>query len=149
MSKFDSLDELMKYIQQQITSSLEDDVAKDSIELMKQHIQEDVYNAYTPYSTDGITPHYERTYKLLNSNESEMLDENTLMLTNTRHEGDRDIVAVIESGQGYGWGYTRDLDEEIGARPFMKNTKDDLKDGKLREYMKKALEKRFGKGSVK
>ena len=40
------------------------------------------------------------------------------------------------------WGYTRDLDEEIGERPFMKNTAKDLRDGKAKEFMAEALKKR-------
>jgi hypothetical protein len=86
MPTFKNVKELEKYLQKQITNSLKTYVSKKSIELMKEHIEEDVYKAYTPYSTDGITPHYERTYKLLNSNEANMIDDNTLELTNSRSD---------------------------------------------------------------
>lgn len=144
MPTFKNVKELEKYLQKQITNSLKTDVSKKSIELMKEHIEEDVYKAYTPYSTDGITPHYERTYKLLNSNEANMIDDNTLELTNSRSDekSSRYIVPVIEYGKGYEWGYTRDLDEEIGERPFMRNTAKDLRDGKAKEFMAEALKKR-------
>lgn len=144
MPNFSNLNELKKYLQEQITDSLKTDVSEKSIELMEEHIKKDVYEAYTPYSTDSRTPYYKRTYKLLNSNETNMIDDNTLELTNTRSEEERDryIVSVIEYGKGYEWGYTRNLDEEIGERPFIENTAKDLKDGKAKDFMAEALKKR-------
>jgi hypothetical protein len=151
MPTFDSLDKLFAHIQKQVTESLKTDVADDAKELLKENKQTEVYDAYTPYSTDGITPHYERTYQLLNSNESKMIDENTLEITSPRgtdSETGVDIAYAVEKGGNYTWGYTRDLNEEMGAREFMGKTKNDLENGKLRESMKKALELRFGKGNV-
>jgi hypothetical protein len=145
MPSFRNLNDLFKHINKQITESLEKNVADDTKELLKEKKQEVVYDTYTPYSTDGITPHYERTYQLLNSNESKMLDANTLEITSPRgtdSESEVDIAYAVENGGYYSWGYTRDLNEEIGARPFMEETAIELKNGKAKEYLKKALESR-------
>lgn len=144
MASFKNLKDLESYIRKQVTDSLKTDVAEKSKELLKEKKQEVVYDAYTPYSTDGKTPHYERTYQLLNSNESQMLDENTLEITSPRGTDSKtgvDIAYSVEKGN-YTWGYTRDLNEEIGARPFMEETSNELRKGKAKEYMKKALQDR-------
>jgi hypothetical protein len=135
MPTFNSLDKLFAHLQKQVTDALSKDVAEDSKTLLKENKQTEVYDAYTPHSSDGITPHYERTYQLLNSNESKMLDENTLEITSPRGEDSEngvDIAYAVEKGGYYTWGYTRDLNEEIGARSFMEKTRDDLENGKLK-----------------
>lgn len=137
-----NINELKKYLQKQINDVLQNEVKNEVEETMRNHIQKDVYEAYTPYSTDGKTPHYERTYELLRSIESNLVDDGMLSVENTRHEGDRDIVSVIEYGQGYQWGYVRDLDEEIGARPFVENTREELRQtNKHVEALKKGLKR--------
>jgi len=127
MPSFKSLKELEKFLQKQINDALKNEVKNEVEETIRDHIQKDVYEAYTPYSTDGKTPHYERTYELLRSIESNLVDDGVLSVENTRHEGNRNIVEVIEYGQGYQWGYVRNLDEEIGARPFIENTREELR----------------------
>lgn len=142
MPSFDSLKDLERYVNSKIKNTMENEVFKEVKETMQEHIQKDVYDAYTPYSTDGKTGHYERTYKLLDSIEQSMENDNTLVVENTRSENGRDIVEVIESGKGYKWGYTRNLDDEIGARPFVENTKDELRNSnKIERAMKTGLRK--------
>jgi len=118
-----------KHIQLKIQDAMQKEVAETVRKTMQDHIQKDVYNTYIPYSKGGVTPHYKRTYKLIADNtiRSKMINNNTLQVTNEREEDGIDIVKVIEYGKGYTWGYTRDLDEEIGARPFIKNTREDLR----------------------
>jgi hypothetical protein len=143
MPDFKSLKDLEKYLNKKIQESLQTDVASESRQLMREHIQDDVYSAYTPYSTDGVTPHYKRTWELMNSCKTDMLDSNTLELKNTRvGENNENIPAIIENGGHYTWGYVRNLDEEIGKRPFVSNTRNDLSRGKLKRYMSDALKKR-------
>jgi len=138
--EFKDLKQLEKFINSQMKDVLETTVFEEVKSTMQSHIQSDVYEKYTPYSTDGSTPHYERTYELMNSIEKKMESDNVLVVENTRHEGNRDIVGVIEYGTGYQWGYKRNLDKEIGARPFVENTIEDLSDGvKLNNAMKKGL----------
>lgn len=142
MPSFDSLKDLERYVNIKIKNSLQNEVFKEVKETMQEHIQKDVYGAYTPYSTDGVTPHYERTHKLLDSIEQIMENDNTLVVENTRKENGRDIVEVIENGKGYQWGYKRNLDEEIGSRPFVGNTRDELRNSnKVEQAMKNGLRK--------
>lgn len=142
MVSFKNLKELERFLQKQINNALQIEVKNEVEETMRSHIQKDVYEAYTPYSTDGKTPHYERTYELLRSIKSNLVDNGVLCVENTRHEGDRDIVSVIEYGRGYQWGYVRNLDEEIGARPFVANTKFELEQtNKHVEALKKGLKR--------
>ena len=71
---------------------------------------------------------------------------NTLELTNTRKDGNRYIPEIIEYGQNY---YNSALDARIGARPFMKETYNELStEGKARDFLKEGLEKQLGTGTV-
>jgi hypothetical protein len=140
---FKSLKDLEKYLQKQISESLQTDVALESRQLMREHIQDDVYAKYTPYSTDGVTPHYIRTFQLMADCETNTISDDTIELKNTRvGEHGENIPGIIESGGHYTWGYTRNLDEEIGPRPFINRTRQDLKKGLAKKYMKNALKKR-------
>lgn len=94
------------------------------------HVEEDVYGTYSPLL-------YERTGKLkdafITTNES-----NGVSLDNIREDDGEDVATVIETGQGYtypdsyGYGYGK-------PRPFMKNTSETLKDGRLTAALKKDL----------
>jgi hypothetical protein len=135
-----NLSELEKYLNDFIEVALETSTKPIVIETMQMHIQKDVYAAYTPYSTDGKTPHYERTGKLLQDVEAKV-EGNTLILEDTRSENGRDIVNIIENGGHYDWGYKRNLDQEIGKREFVKNTYDELASGLARESLKQGLKR--------
>ncbi|WP_137743249.1 hypothetical protein [Robertmurraya siralis] len=140
MATFDDLKSLEKYLNSKINSALQNEVFSEVKKTMQQRIERDVYEAYTPYSTDGTTPHYQRTGKLNESIDKSMEGENVLVVENTRNENGRDIVKVIEEGKDYEWGYKRNLDKEIGSRPFVKNTRDELsKSNKLERAMKDGL----------
>jgi hypothetical protein len=135
-----NISELEKYLNDFIEVALETSTKPIATETMQMHIQKDVYAAYTPYSTDGKTPHYERTGKLLQDVEAKV-EGNTLILEDTRSENGRDIVSIIENGGHYDWGYKRNLDQEIGKREFVKNTYDELASGLARESLKQGLKR--------
>lgn len=96
----------------------------------QDHVEEDVYSTYSPLL-------YERTGNLkgsfITTNES-----NGVSLDNIREDDEKDVAAVIETGRGYtypdsyGYGYGQ-------PRPFMKNTAETLKDGRLTEALKSDL----------
>lgn len=140
MPEFNTMNQLEKYLNDIIKEALNTDVAEIAKENMQLHIQRDVYKPYTPYSTDGKTPHYERTGELLQDVET-TVEGNTLILEDTRSENGRDIVKVIEEGKGYEWGYKRNLDTEIGKRPFVENTFEDLSKGLANESLKQGLKR--------
>jgi hypothetical protein len=145
LSLKNQLKEIEKKLNKKIHDAMKDEVFEKVRDVMQDHIMDDVYKKYTPYSTDGKTPHYERTYELIRDEtiDGKMINDNTLEVKNTRSENDRNIVEVIETGKGYEWGYTRNLDEEIGDRPFIKNTRKDLLEhGQHINALKLGLKKR-------
>lgn len=124
-----------KQLNKKIRETLRNEVKDTVVKTMQKHIQEDVYDAYTPQS-------YERTYQLISEDNiiSNTLDDNTLLTYNDRRDGDTYIPKIIEAGKGY---YNENLDRRIGARPFIKNTKEDLESsGKAVDAMKDGLKKR-------
>lgn len=134
MPDFNNLNALYAYIQVQVNDAMEKDVAEEAKRVMEVHIQTDVYNTYTP--TD-----YERTYQLMEDVKSELIDDGTIEIKDTRTENGRDITKIIEYGVGYDWGYKRNLDEEIGPRPFVELTAKDLETNKSHVgVLKKALQ---------
>lgn len=135
ISKFSDLERALKKI---VQDAMEDEVATKAIELGVKNVASEVYAKYTPYSSDGVTPHYERTYELMSSFEYNPI-HNGIEVYNDRSEGGRNIAEVIETGVGFLWGYTRNLDEEIGARPFMAKTREDLKYGEFKKSLEKGL----------
>ena len=134
--EFKTVSELEKYLLKQISESLKTDVASDGRDLMREHVQDDVYDQYRPSD-------YERTWELINSCKSSMVSSDTLKLTNTR-KGDEgeDVPSIIENGGHYKWGYIRNLDEIIGPRPFIENTFVDLRNGFGKLFIKNSLDKK-------
>jgi len=131
---FKSWADLEKHLNKTISESLQIDVALESRQLMREHIQNDVYEAYTPLD-------YERTFETINSCVTNSIGNNTIELKNTREGSNgEDIPQILEYGKGYTWG--RNLDERIGPRPFFANTYKDLAMGKAKIFMKYALLKR-------
>ncbi len=142
-----NLKELEAFLSEVISETLADDVAKEVTQVMVEDggiIDREVYNTYIPQD-------YRRTYQLKNPNniETKMIDDNTLSIRSIRKDGNKDVAAVIEYGEGYTWGITRNLDKEIGARPFHKKTKEELENTKRHvEAMRKGLKKRLGNDVV-
>lgn len=96
----------------------------------QDHVEEDVYGTYSPLL-------YERTGKLkdafITTNES-----NGVSLDNIREDDGKDVATVIETGKGYT--YPDSYEYGYGKpRPFMKNTAETLKDGRLTEALKSDL----------
>ena len=134
MPDFKSIAELELYLQKKISESLQVDVALESRQLMREHIQSDVYEEYTP-------THYVNTWELINSCKTTPIGDDAIELTNTRRgEEGENIPYIIEYSKGYSWG--TNLDERIGPRPFMKKTYESLLNGKAKLFMKIALKKR-------
>lgn len=153
MPTFKSVKELEEYLQEQIMDSLKTDVAEKTIELEKEHVKIDVYKKYKPKEyvrrkEDGG----------LLDDENYLVEEieNGIKISNiTRDNGyatpsdpDRYVAPIVEDGVGYTWEDSEIYQMQPYPRPFIKETRKDLKKGKLKEFMKKALEKRFGKGAV-
>jgi hypothetical protein len=136
MPTFNNMNELEKYLNEVIGVALETNVAEKTKETMQFHIQTDVYKPYTPRE-------YERTGKLLQDVDVTLIDNNTLIIEDTRNdepdvENGRDVINVIETGKGYS---RISIDDEIGERPFVQNTYDELANGLARESLKEGLKR--------
>jgi hypothetical protein len=123
MATFNDLDELIKQMQKDINDSMKNDVAPDMVEVVQDHVEKDVYAAYTPID-------YQRTNTLKN-NVNAVTSDNTIEIDDTYIDNGNDIVNIVETGKGYTWGYTRNLDDVIGARPFMELADQDIRDNQL------------------
>ncbi len=146
MPSFRNLNALELYIKNEIYKSLEDDVAKEVVDTMKDRINEDVYNAYSPTL-------YERRKEnggLLDDANflTEMVDDNTLKVKNVTHGSGKYIVPIIEEGVGYTWENSNIYGRQPFPRPFVANTREELRGEKLRLAISKALQKRFGTKSI-
>jgi hypothetical protein len=125
--------ELEALINKAIRKAMENEVSRTARNTLKEHVVEDVYDAYSPTQ-------YDRTGGLLQDRniDSHMVDDNTLSVRSTREEDGRDIASVIEYGKGYSFD---GLDERIGARPFHEEAKKELANGLAKESLKRGLKK--------
>jgi hypothetical protein len=153
MPDFKNIKELEKYLQKQISESLQTDVAQNTKQLMKEHIEEDVYNKYSP------------TMYIRRAKNGGLLDdanfliktvEDGVSITNIdtddgyseEYFGDWSsdpntwLIPIIEYGTGYNWTRSKIYKMQPYPRPFVENTRKDLRKGKLKRYMKDALKKR-------
>lgn len=106
-----------------IKSALLNEVNETVRETLKQNVQTEVYDKYTP---QGINP-YQRTGGLLEDKniESTFLG-NELIVRSIRSENGRDIAEVIESGEGYTWTESTIYGMQPFARPFHATTAQEL-----------------------
>ena len=131
MPDIKSSKDLEKYLKKVINNAQKKFVAPVARQKMKDRIVDDAYSAYTPEV-------YERTGELLNDKniETVLVADGTLSVKSTRHDGERDVAEVIETGKGYSYA---GLDEKIGARPFTERTAQDLADGDFEKSLKEGL----------
>ncbi|MBD1379220.1 hypothetical protein IC621_03155 [Bacillus sp. IB182487] len=107
--------------------------SKTVIETGKRHVQEDVYDVYSP---DPNNPNsYDRTGKLKESWEVENTPDG-IAVYNSREDDGRNVAEIVESGQGYQY----DFEYNGKPRPFSENTRKELRgSNKLRESLKQDL----------
>lgn len=97
MSKsYTNLDDLFDDILDDVDEVLQFEVANEVKEVMQKHVDIDVYdtNIYDPSM-------YQRTGKLREEIDTTLIEQGTLMLSNTREEDGRNIAQVVETGEGY------------------------------------------------
>jgi len=122
LSTFKDLKSLEKFLNKEIQRSLETDVANKVVKVAKDHVQKDVYDEY-PNPKE-----YQRTGKLKDNFEVNKVPDG-IEIENTRADGDRDIVEIVEYGhanseQGYEYpAYYPNGYNFIQPRPFIENTK--------------------------
>lgn len=146
--EFKSLAELNAYLQKQIDKSLQTDVAENTKDLIKKHVETDVYAKYSP------------TEYIRRKEDGGLLDDENYLITPiengvsieniTRDDGyatpsdpDRLVAPIVEDGVGYTWEWSKIYQKQPYPRPFIGNTRDELAKGKAKEFLKKSLQ---GKG---
>ena len=99
-------------------------------EIGKNHIETDVYKAYTPDKNNPDS--YNRTGKLRESFKTNPT-KNGIEITNTRSENGRDIAEIVEKGHydSQGYEHVKKGAAYLFPRPFMQNTKQEIKDRNL------------------
>jgi hypothetical protein len=123
-------------INKKIASVLKNEIAKEVVETMQEHVQTDVYDAYDP-----VYPEKRRMYNggLIDpdSIEIQVVDDNTISVENIAYDGDKNVPLIVESGIGYTYAY------HGGARPFTEKTREELAStDRLKNAMKKGLKNR-------
>lgn len=138
MATFRNMKDLNAYLQKQVQAALENEVAETVKDVMQDHIQKDVYDAYTP--KQHIRDGYDGGLIDRDNIESRSIKDGIEVENVTKHDG-KYIPAVIETGEGYTYsGYGYGYEEE---RPFIANSKKDLQDNKQHvKALKDALKKK-------
>ena len=129
MPNFKNLRQLEVYVNKQAQEILYD---RRGIfeEIGKSHVESDVYDKY---ESDKTNPNaYVRTGKLKESFRTTPVT-NGIVIDNTRSENGRDIVEIVEKGHydSQGYEHIKPGASYLLPRPFMQNTKQEIKDRKL------------------
>jgi hypothetical protein len=125
---YNNLNDLMKEIQKIAQQSLLSDVAPVVVERLQDHVETDVYLAYTPTE-------YIRTGALKQDMQVEVINDG-IEVTSERYDDSKYITPIIESGEGYTWS------TPIAGtpRPFVENTREELAASGLHvEVLKQSL----------
>lgn len=158
-----NLKELKGELQKKVNKALQNDVAPVVKNTMIKHIDEDVYDVYEPstyvrrFNHSGIEvqspfDNTENTGLEDIDNIISIVQNDTLIVENdtlgsrfyrdkkgkwkTSKNYNQPIAEVIETGHGY------DVWDDAEPRPFIKNTRNELREtGKHAEALKKGLEK--------
>ncbi|MCP1159446.1 hypothetical protein [Bacillus infantis] len=135
MANFKNFKDLEKYVNQMAKKAMNEGngVKNVVIEAGKRHVQEDVYDVYTPNPNNPNS--YKRTGELKNNWKSEPTADG-IAVFNDRRDGDRYVAEIVETGQGYQY----DFPYDGKARPFTENTRKEL-DGssQLKDGLRKDL----------
>ncbi|MCM3273899.1 hypothetical protein [Paenibacillus elgii] len=135
MPTFNNLKELEKHLNEKIAKSLKNEVAKATVKTMQEEIKETVYNVYEP---KVYHRHYYQGGLLDPDNiEVEVTGDNSISVENIRHDGEREVAYIVETGDGYYSGAPSVL---TNGRRFTASTRKRLiKEDILRKAMKDGL----------
>lgn len=129
MTTLRNIKQLEQYINKQAKEILYD---RRSVfeEIGKQKVKSEVYDKYTPDPNNPKS--YKRTGELKESFVTTPIN-NGISMGNTRSENGRDIVEIIEKGHydSQGYEHVKPGADYLLPRPFMKETKQEIKDTKI------------------
>lgn len=160
MPTFDNLKQLEDYLNKQMADVMQKEVAEKVKDVEQKQIDKTVYDGYSPSSDDGEPWQYERRRDKGGLRSRDNMDVDVQMVGNgveltventTKGKDDNfEIADLVEYGDGYNgkqYTYKRNRDgtanEYLRARPFTKNTADELEmTGEHIDAMKKGLKAR-------
>ncbi|ATF13695.1 hypothetical protein A616_17405 [Brevibacillus brevis X23] len=132
--QFRNLNELNRFLNNQVKQSLVKDVGVKVKQVMQEHVVDDVYDAYSPTQ-------YERTGELAKEIDVKQCI-NGVEITPTREDNGRYIPSIIESGQGYSWKGS-EIYSTQQKRPFVENTRREIVEKNIHvEELRKSLRMR-------
>lgn len=151
MSKmyYSNFNDLFKSIKKDVADSLQKDVTNIVKETMSKHVKTDVYdtyksNAVNKYERRGDSGGLSdiRNYKSEINNIDKNLTE-IFIYNDTKgnsSDGYRDIIPVIEYGEGYQWESSEIYKMQPYPRPFNENTASELRENNvISDTVKKVL----------
>lgn len=137
MPTVNNTNELKKYVEQMTKHAMNDGNAVKNIviETGKKHVQEDVYNVYTPDPNNPKS--YKRTGELKENWKTEPTVDGMAVFNDRR---DKDTDKYIPDTIEYGRNYDFEFEYSNKPRPFIKNTANELRDSsKLTDALKKDM----------
>ncbi|MCY9594030.1 hypothetical protein PC41400_08080 [Paenibacillus chitinolyticus] len=136
MPDFNSIKELQRYIQTKANLALKNEVATNTVEAMMKKIDEVVYDVYEPKVYEREKDHGGLTDP--NNIRVQMINDDTVSIENIRSDGNRNVVEIVETGQGYYYSF----DYTNKPRAFTGATRQELKTSKSHiKAMKLGLER--------
>lgn len=121
----DDLQKLLNKIKGDVQKSLQIEVGELVKEKISEHVEDDVYDYYTPSL-------YKRTGDLANKENMEVnvVGDCVIEVVNTTEHDGKLITPIVESGKGYTYnesnGYPNPPYSYQDERPFMRNTAEEL-----------------------
>lgn len=111
---FKDLKSLFAHLNKDIGKSLKRDVSKVAAQAISETVIEETYE---DYQSNALDP-YERTGALadIRNMQVEVLDDNTISITNERHDGNVDVAQIVATGIGYSW-----KESEMYKNPYARN----------------------------
>lgn len=143
MPQFSDIKSLSFYIEQKISETLEDEVARTTIQTMQLNIETEVYNRYSP--TQYERKRYSGGLQDKENIETKLISKDTLAVRNIRTDENtgRDVAKVVETGVGYSWRNSGIYKMQPFPRQFTQATRNKLESENLaRIAMKRGLRTR-------
>jgi len=156
MLTFNSIKDINTWLNDLLQESVMPDVAKDAVECLKEHAQEEVYDAFDPVAYERRDSYTDDSgYDIEYSNNGFVVSDNVtpnydwdIFSKNMRYfqwyyKKEKDVglfsgnlLPIIESGQGYPFAFTKHVP---GPRPFFTHAKAEVEGGRAEQKIEAGL----------
>jgi hypothetical protein len=125
MPLFNNLKDLEKYINEQASKVLKTKVAETVTQEMSDTIKEVEYPKYEPTMYERLGD--QGGLSDVHNMQVEVIDDNTIQITNERMDGSRDVAEIFATGIGYTWRNSEIYHMQPFPRDFYADTVERLK----------------------